>query len=1702
MKIKFSNRQVFSISLIFVLASLAGTLNALQEPDREGLGVAEFRADILEIDNLYQQPKDLPAQAYANAQADLDALGVRADSGFVDRRGGRWANLLLSEPLLPGSGKGNGLSWAGLNRKAPKSDNEMAQAATQAFRGYLNANSHPLRVDLGELPGAGKVTVYENSSKIHIHMPRTFEGVRVRGSYLKATINHGNLVLFGTENWGDIKTRTQPDVALDAARQNLQAYIDPYPVDGEWGKAELMLVPVVDGRNLNSVEVGKGFAYRLAWAIRPAFDGDMRRFEALVDAHSGQLLSFEDTNHYAEVKGGVLPVTNDGIVPDGVEQAGWPMPYADATGGTTDTGGNIDTSGSVTTDFYGPYVNINDNCGSSSLTSSSGVLDWGTSGGTDCTTPGFGGAGNTHASRTGFYELNKVIEMGRGQLPGNSWLQQRLTSNMNINNTCNAFWNGTVNFYRSGGGCSNTGEIAGIFDHEWGHGMDANDATPGIASPSGEGIADIYTALRLNDSCIGRNFRSSNCSTCQSCTGVRDIDYMKKKTGSPSTFSWANSNCGSSVHCKGHVYSEAVWSLWKRELPTLYGYDDNTAHEIVNRLTYIAAGNTGTWYSGTPDSGGCAADSGYMNFLAADDDDGDLTNGTPHMQAIFNAFDTQEIACNTPTVQDGGCSGVPTAAPTVTGTASNQATSLSWTSVAGADSYEVFRTEGVFGCDFGKVKLGSTTGNLWNDTGLQNGREYYYVVIPKGSADACFGPASSCTTVQPAAGPGVKLITSVASSTLSGGDSDDYLDNCEDSSTNFDILNNGLGALTNVRIASVTPSNGGVTINGTSGATPNLAQGATTSASFSYTAGGLAAGEDLTFTVEVTADEMASSQFAEITISSTETDLQSIASRTWSFEADTEGWTTVQGTFGRSSADGGGAAGSWYEQSSSNLNNQCDQIQSPVIVFSENTTLTMSTRFDIEPIYQGSTWYDRANVGVVPVLSGSRTAVSPSSGRAYNASGSQGTCGTGGQPGWAGTQDSWASSSWNASALGSAGYAGQQVRLDIRYGTDPSLNGYGFRFDAVTVTDFFEPGADSQPDVCGPVKSMALTKTGTLNDDDGTSGVSAGDTIAYAFSVENTGAVDLTNIAISDPDATVSGGPLASLAVGATDSSTFTASYAITQADIDAGSFTNTATANSDEGASASGSDTQALAQNPALVLTKAGTLNDDDGTAGVSAGDTISYTFSVENTGNVTHTGVTISDPDAAVSGGPLASLAVGATDSSTFTASYVITQADIDAGSFTNTASAGSNEGASGEDSDTRALAQTPGLSLVKTATSETFTGAGDVISYNFRLTNTGNTTLDTLAVDDPLTDDDSCPAGSLAPGEFTDCSATYTVKVTDESSGSVTNTATASANGGTVVSNSSSVTVNKIAAPTSVSVDDLQTGTQSAPRGKSSGTASVTILDNNDNAVSGYTVTGDFTGTFNEPGATATTDENGVAFFVTSGTAKKNIVVNFCVSDVSGELNYVANPAYACPEPAVSIDSFTASPTTINDDSQETTLSWSVSNADSCAASGGFGGWNGSSPVVPSGSQNYMAGAIALQDYVFTLTCSNASSSDSATVTVTVVDEIAGPSSVHVASIVTSTQGVGGGDKAGKATVTIVYNDGTPAPGYTVTGDFGGDITEPGVSSAPVTTGADGTVVVQGITTARGKVSVTFCVNNVTGSLGYFAGDNADPAYACTP
>ena len=97
------------------------------------------------------------------------------------------------------------------------------------------------------------------------------------------------------------------------------------------------------------------------------------------------------------------------------------MPFLDlGNGEVTTTGGTYDQPPSQAVNLEGPYVKMSDNCGASSLAPLAGDLDWGGNVGDNCATPGFGGPGNTHSSRTGFYELNKMMEIARSQLPNNS----------------------------------------------------------------------------------------------------------------------------------------------------------------------------------------------------------------------------------------------------------------------------------------------------------------------------------------------------------------------------------------------------------------------------------------------------------------------------------------------------------------------------------------------------------------------------------------------------------------------------------------------------------------------------------------------------------------------------------------------------------------------------------------------------------------------------------------------------------------------------------------------------------------------------------------------------------------------------------------------------------------------------------------------------------------------------------------------------------------------------------------------------------------------------------------------------------------------------------------------------------------------------------------------------------------------------------
>ena len=361
--------------------------------------------------------------------------------------------------------------------------------------------------------------------------------------------------------------------------------------------------------------------------------------------------------------------------------------------------------------------------------------------------------------------------------------------------------------------------------------------------------------------------------------------------------------------------------------------------------------------------------------------------------------------------------------------------------------------------------------------------------------------------------------------------------------------------------------------------------------------------------------------------------------------------------------------------------------------------------------------------------------------------------------------------------------------------------------DAGTVDNTATATATSPPGVTDPppatdststpvlgTAALTLDKSAAAPVDANSSGrVDAGDTIGYSFVVTNTGTVTVSTVAVTDPKVGTVSCPVTTLAPGA--STTCTATYTLTQADVDAGTVDNTATATAtsppgvtDPPPATDGTSTPVLGM-AALTLDKSAAAPVDANSSGrLDAGDTIAYSFVVTNTGTVTVSSVAVTDPKVGTVSCPSTTLAPGA--STTCTATYTITQADADAGTVDNTATAtgtsppGVTDPPPATDGTSTPVPTVPMLAVDKSAAAPVDANSsgrldpGDTIEYSFVVTNTGTVTLSSVAVNDPKVGIVSCPSTTLAPGESTTCTATYTLTQADVDAGTVDNTATATA------------------------------------------------------------------------------------------------------------------------------------------------------------------------------------------------------------------------------------------------------------------------------------------------------------------------------------
>ncbi|MCO4087614.1 MAG: DUF11 domain-containing protein [Limnohabitans sp.] len=302
----------------------------------------------------------------------------------------------------------------------------------------------------------------------------------------------------------------------------------------------------------------------------------------------------------------------------------------------------------------------------------------------------------------------------------------------------------------------------------------------------------------------------------------------------------------------------------------------------------------------------------------------------------------------------------------------------------------------------------------------------------------------------------------------------------------------------------------------------------------------------------------------------------------------------------------------------------------------------------------------------------------------------------------------------------------------------------------------------------------------------------AGEVISYTITVQNTGNQMLTGVTVADPmisDLTLVPNAASSdgeLDVGETW--TWTGTHVVTQAEIDAGTpIVNLATADSNQTDPDTDDASVAVEQSASLNIVKDASVT--GGTAN-AAGEVIDYTISVQNTGNQTLTGVLVSDPfisnltlvaDAASADGELD---VGETWS--YTASHVVTQAEIDAGTpIVNLATADSEQTGPDTDDASVAVEQSASLNIVKDAsvTGGTANAAGEVINYTIAVSNTGNQTLTGVLVSDPfisnlaLVADAASADGELDVGETWSYTASHVVTQAEIDAGTpIVNLATA--------------------------------------------------------------------------------------------------------------------------------------------------------------------------------------------------------------------------------------------------------------------------------------------------------------------------------------
>ena len=298
-------------------------------------------------------------------------------------------------------------------------------------------------------------------------------------------------------------------------------------------EAEPMLLPIEEG---GRVEL------RVTWKVKSKTEHPEGHWVSFVDAETGELLNVHNEIRYFT---GEVLARHDTRLGNGALETSV-LPYARMTGGGgadyTDASGSYDlpNTGTYTLSLNGSRLNVIDNLGTVSPTFPSAAS----------VTVDAGDFNNRQAALSTYVWTHRAMDWGVRYAPEVSWSNGPARAYVNLNGSCNASWDGDLNFLQAGGGCSNSGRQSDVIVHEWGHGFHYYSIQAGDFDGSvSEGASDALANLISGDSRVAPYFYSSGGT-------LRNTDNNNRYPDN-----YINNDVY--VHTNGLIFGGSIWDTWQ-----------------------------------------------------------------------------------------------------------------------------------------------------------------------------------------------------------------------------------------------------------------------------------------------------------------------------------------------------------------------------------------------------------------------------------------------------------------------------------------------------------------------------------------------------------------------------------------------------------------------------------------------------------------------------------------------------------------------------------------------------------------------------------------------------------------------------------------------------------------------------------------------------------------------------------------------------------------------------------------------------------------------------------------------------------------------------------------------------------------------------------------------------------------------------------